>query len=385
MNLDEEWLNFSENIDNNNNININNNTNNINNVNNFNNNNNNSNHTKLIPKCSDIHISTKTKICYLNIPIDLYDIFWKLEINNYHLPIEGIIKKTMKFNCTDHEQVKILDEHIKNETNIEVYQINKVESKNKFKDIRKIIVGISNKDILTNKKKKKSAFYNCFAIIFRVKNKEGAFKEFHIKVFNTGKLEIPGVQDEELLFVTLNKLCNVLKNILDTEIYYSKDNTDNVLINSNFTCNFYINRNKLFNLLRNKYNMHSLYDPCSYPGIQCKFYYNENNKKNDGVCYCEKSCGYTEKSIKKLNKNKCTEISFMIFRTGSTLIVGRCDEHILKIVYNYLKKILINEYENIYIDSNIDISKKKSKYSTNTKLKKKTLLFTENPVYEPII
>ena len=75
----------------------------------------------------------------------------------------------------------------------------------------------------------------------------------------------------------------------------------------------------------------------------------------------------------------------MIFRTGSTLIVGRCDEHILKIVYNYLKKILINEYENIYIDSNIDISKKKSKYSTNTKLKKKTLLFTENPVYEPII
>ena len=151
MDLDEEWLNFSENIDNNNNININNNTNNINtsyNNNGKNNDNDNkSNDVKLIPKCSDIHISTKTKICYLNKSIDLYDIFWKLKINNYHLPVEGIIKKTMKFNCTDHEQVKVLDEHIKNENNIEVHQINKVESKNKFKDIRKIIVGLSNKDI----------------------------------------------------------------------------------------------------------------------------------------------------------------------------------------------------------------------------------------------
>ena len=54
MNLDEEWLNFSENIDNHNNMNINNNTNNINNINKFNDNKNNSNHTKLIPKCSEI-------------------------------------------------------------------------------------------------------------------------------------------------------------------------------------------------------------------------------------------------------------------------------------------------------------------------------------------
>jgi hypothetical protein len=37
----------------------------------------------------------------------------------------------------------------------------------------------------------------------------------------------------------------------------------------------------------------------------------------------------------------------MIFRTGSVLIVGRCDENVLMIIYEFLKIILNNEYKNI--------------------------------------
>jgi hypothetical protein len=37
----------------------------------------------------------------------------------------------------------------------------------------------------------------------------------------------------------------------------------------------------------------------------------------------------------------------MIFRTGSVLIVGRCDENVLLIIYEFLKIILNNEYKNI--------------------------------------
>ena len=45
-----------------------------------------------------------------------------------------------------------------------------------------------------------------------------------------------------------------------------------------------------------------LYDPCSYPGIQCKFYYNKLNKLNDGQCKCKIKC---EKKINNLKiKNK---------------------------------------------------------------------------------
>jgi len=37
----------------------------------------------------------------------------------------------------------------------------------------------------------------------------------------------------------------------------------------------------------------------------------------------------------------------MIFRTGSILIVGKCSEDVLRIVYEYVKTILISEYKEI--------------------------------------
>ena len=41
------------------------------------------------------------------------------------------------------------------------------------------------------------------------------------------------------------------------------------------------------------------------------------------------------------------EVSFMIFRTGSILIVGMCDENVLYCIYDYLKKILRTEFHKI--------------------------------------
>jgi hypothetical protein len=94
----------------------------------------------------------------------------------------------------------------------------------------------------------------------------------------------------------------------------------------------------LYDILRSKYNIQAIYDPCSYPGIQCKFYYNPDIGLQNG-------CQISEEN-KHLYKN-IREVSFMIFRTGSVLIVGRCDENVLMIIYDFLKIILNNEYKNI--------------------------------------
>ena len=59
---------------------------------------------------------------------------------------------------------------------------------------------------------------------------------------------------------------------------WKKDDIETVLINSNFSCNYYIDRDILAHRLKYEYNIHVVYDPCSYPGIQCKFYYNEADK-----------------------------------------------------------------------------------------------------------
>ena len=42
-------------------------------------------------------------------------------------------------------------------------------------------------------------------------------------------------------------------------------------------------------------------------------------------------------------KNTC-KMSFMIFRTGSVLIVGKCSENILYEIYRFIRVILETEY-----------------------------------------
>ena len=68
----------------------------------------------------------------------------------------------------------------------------------KFKDVRKITIVVSKKDIMNCHGKNKNAFINCFAIILRVKH-NNQFHEIHVKVFNTGKMAIPGIVDDDLM------------------------------------------------------------------------------------------------------------------------------------------------------------------------------------------
>ena len=310
------------------------------------------------PKCSDIYISTQTKIAYLNQPVDLQKIFWKLNLISYHVPEQGIIKKTMKVNCISPEEVGELEILLSKDKTLKYNIIQQIDNPNarkiKFKDIRKVESGYCKKDLISYRKKAKGAFYNCFALILRI-NYKNIFKEVHVKVFNTGKLEIPGIQENNLLDHTFKYLIRELQPHLSEKIYINPKYIDTVLINSNFACNFYIDRNIFYNKLKYKYNLHVLYDACSYPGIQCKFYYNKNKKIQDGVCKCKKKCD--KKTFPKI----CREISFMIFRTGSVLIVGHCDEQILKIIYKFLKNILLIEFVDIYIKPEIKIKKNKKK------------------------
>ena len=48
--------------------------------------------TNIINKVSDIYISTKTIIAYLNVAIDLNTIFWKIPVIPYSYPTDGVIK-----------------------------------------------------------------------------------------------------------------------------------------------------------------------------------------------------------------------------------------------------------------------------------------------------
>lgn len=311
------------------------------------------------PKASNIYISTKTKLGYLNRVIDLNKVFWEIPVIPYAKPANGVIKKQKKFNSLTIEELDYIKEKLKKENYFEehvITSINNPTGRIKFKDIRKVSIGLSKKDIMSYRSKKKSAFYNCFVMIVRILVDQ-TYKEFHVKIFNTGKIEIPGIQSETVFQLLLKLVITILQPHIPEKLEYNIDSEETVLINSNFNCGFFINREILYDILKFKYNIQSIYDPCSYPGIQCKFYYNPDLENQIG-------CQISEEDRKKYKNMK--EVSFMIFRTGSVLIVGRCDESVLMIIYEFLKIILNNEYKqicqkNIKLNGEPDVLQFKSK------------------------
>jgi hypothetical protein len=344
---------------------------------------------KDVPVCEELYISTKTKVLFLNQEIDIQKIFWEIPIVEYWNPIQGVVKKQMKIvskTLEEYEEYKKKLNDIGYYTENIIKQIDNINARKiKFKDERKITVGMSKKDIMNCRGKIKNAFYNCFAIILRFKY-EGIFREIHVKVFNTGKLEIPGILNKGLLDIVKKMILEIVKpyiksnsDLVDSNVkpeldFINTDIEDNVLINSNFNCGYFINREKLHAILRSdKYRIESAYDPCSYPGVKCKFYFNNDLGFDVGVQTGQINQEDRNMKLSELNDNKkYTEISFMIFRTGSCLIVGNCSERILKYVFEFIKQILSDEYHIINVKNEEPIIKNKK-----TKLRKKTIMMSK--------
>jgi hypothetical protein len=118
--------------------------------------------------------------------------------------------------------------------------------------------------------------------------------------------------------------------------------------------------------LKFKYRINCNYDACSYPGIQCKFFYDIN---------LDEQTGQPPVGEEGRKQSKYLEISFMIFRTGSVLVVGKCNEDVLFKIYDFIKKMLETEYMTIgkcLVPKHIDVEKKRI-----PKIRRKTITISK--------
>jgi len=350
---------------------------------------------KTAPQCSELHISTKTKVLYLNCPVDTMKTFWSVPVIDYWRPIEGVIKKQTKITSFSQDELDDAQERLRNcghhytEMVIKNAATTRAQDLNgsmqpptkrlKFKDDRKVTIGISKKDIMNCRGKPKKAFMNCFAIIIRFKYKD-EFREVHVKVFNTGKLEIPGVPDDNMLRLVREKVIEYLEPHLDTKgpLEYIKgsgdDGDEDVLINSGFHCGFCIDQKAFYAILRSdKYGIETSYDSCHYPGIRCKYYYRNDLPKDhpDQGRICLEDNGIKLSQLELSKKYTC--VSFMIFSTGNCLVVGNCSKTVLLHVFEFIKRTLGVEYGAICLPNESVATKIKKK-----KQRKKTVNFTHN-------
>jgi len=321
----------------------------------------------LAPHASNIRISTKTVIAYLNKSVDIEHIFWMIKVMPFHTPSCGVIKKQIKLDLADINELDIVETKLKNEpwTIKTLEHTTHKKNTTDFNGKIKINVGISQKNII-KPNTRAGAFLNCIVIIHRLKL-DGKFYEAHIKVFNTGKIVIPGICSNIIMNQALEAIRELLSKYIHEGVSFSNKPITTVLINSDFDCGYFIDRDKLNNILKYKYNIRTKYTPW-YPGVQCNFYYDSSYKNHQTGIHCppqqiinlntQKS---TKKSVSCKNyfdtskKDQQDEseigrffkVSFMIFRTGKILIVGKCEDKVILSVYEFLKLVLNNEYDNI--------------------------------------
>ena len=325
--------------------------------------------------CGPLQISTNTKQLFLNVhPLNVTELFWSIPVMEYGIPKEGVVKKQMKLVSNSVEEYEAMQERIQTSLQDQYYvetpmkQINNPTARRvKFKDHRKLSVGISRKDIMNCRGKVKKAFDNCFALILRFRYLDG-FREIHVKVFATGKMEIPGILNRTILEIVRAQLLELLQPFLPEQPLEFLENEDeeNVLINSGFHCGFFVNRLRLFRRLKGApYHLETSYDPCIYPGIKCRFYFHPlwgfDPTRQKGLC-----------DEAEHGKIKYKEVSFMIFRTGKVLIVGNCNERILGFIYEFIRDILLAEYPNVVAPTEEMVEKNKK-----PKLRKRWITMTD--------
>jgi TATA-box binding protein (TBP) (component of TFIID and TFIIIB) len=293
------------------------------------------------PLASDMKVATRTLICKIGTYIDIKKVIEKIKLES------GKIEEIKFGNKKDLAEKKFVPD--------------------KKKASRK------------NKKTKKT-FYNQVTLI--VKPFPERSKGVNMKVSENGSLQLTGPKTIEEGHLTIKKMLEFLyeydntifytkvktvdsdestegtENTKDTKIleyceneeqvtYFSKEDLSNIpiistkveLIIVSFQLPFLIHLNKFNTILKDKYNLLSIFGTSSYPGVNTKFTYTLD-------------CNETE-HVKKKKRYlcNCRDMSIFTFRTGKVIITGFEKLEKIEPIFEKYIEIVKAEEENIRIDS----------------------------------
>ncbi len=313
---------------------------------------------------TDLRISTHTAICNINSPVNLYVISKYLEID---------------------DQIKYVE----------------------FGD--KVKKGVNTKVKSKKGQAKKKVFFNQITML--ISPKEGVLN--NVKLFNNGAISMTGLKELDEGKISVNILLDKIKKI-EGVCYYDFKTDDSVsnilckfcnknvsennievthcghnicklcsktaineckecgvslkekaimypniasikgynivLINSDYYLGIEIKRNELHNILVNRYNILSSFEPCIYPGINSKYYWNKEyqNKEFEGKCYCDVYCN--GKGDGDGNGN-CKKITIAIFQSGSIIITGARSLEQIEKAHSFINRVINDNISKVKNDN----------------------------------
>tara|TARA_B110000971_G_C20040032_1_gene517463 strand:- start:11873 stop:12793 length:921 start_codon:yes stop_codon:yes gene_type:complete len=274
--------------------------------------------TETTLKTSDLHISAIVQIGKLSSEINL----------------EELVKAILR-----HNPVKTEEERAK------CTQINKTLL---YVELGDMNIGSNGKKV-PKKIKPKKYFYN--QVTLHIYNT----KRINTKIFNNGRIQMTGIKLEtqgketiELFLSEVNKFSDESKKLVfGSTVIEQVEPIETVLINSDFDIYNEVNRENLHRLIvENGY--YSSYEPCTYPGVNIKYYYNAQ-KNNFGICDCETPC--SGKYIKGKD-DACKKITIAVFKSGKIIITGGRTKGNIDSAYKFITEFIHEHKETIVIPMN---------------------------------
>ena len=152
-----------------------------------------------------------------------------------------------------------------------------------------------------------------------------------------------------------NSISCILPSYLhEKEIIYNQNSTKIGMINSFFRVNFKINRVNIQKILVDKYGITANFNPDKYQGVNSKYISRVDcPETTHELCKCtyKKKCQCL---------CKCKEVSNLIFRKGSVIITGGQTWNQIMDSFQFIKNVLLTEYEDI-----VSLQPEKIKKKTN--------------------
>lgn len=202
----------------------------------------------------------------------------------------------------------------------------------RFKDV---VRGQSKK---TKKKKSTKSFYNQVTLIVNLpeeyKSINGGGRSINVKVFKNGQLQMTGVKSDAEGHAGVGVLIAELERVFrEKEYQFSECNYKTVLINSDFRIGYKVNRQKLYELLDAHYGMYVSYEPCIYPGVNAKYFWNSTDETRSGICHCDKMCNGKGSGT---GSGECKKVTIATFQSGTVIITGANTMEQLRNAYDYI-------------------------------------------------
>jgi len=173
-------------------------------------------------------------------------------------------------------------------------------------------------------------------------------KLVNVKLFNNGKIQMTGLKYEGHGSKVLQKLIPLIVKLdsqSDNKVFNNDEVTfepmNTVLINSDFDIKFKIQRDVLHREIIDA-GMYSSYEPCIYPGVNIKYYFNSN--QSNGICKCNSMCNGKGDGV---SDGGCKKITVAVFKSGKIIITGARSTEQLELSYHFITRFINARREKI--------------------------------------